>query len=88
MEDKEQLEQEEDSLMSVDHRNWLMQPMTKLFVSNLHKHRESFIKQLSANAATIDELQIRCNAMGLKTIDAVISWTTNIEQFINQSKKQ
>jgi len=78
-----------ENVLSAQHGAWLTHPCTVQLIKNLHGHKDTFIKTLSAGAGNTSESEIsfRLYAYGIRTVDAVLAMVTSTTKFIEQSKK-
>jgi hypothetical protein len=78
-----------ETIAQEQHQAWLQHPTTQQMLSNLEKHKQSFIRALSAGAGNTSEPEIsfRLQAYGIRTVDGVITMINNTNKFIEQSTK-
>jgi hypothetical protein len=79
-----------ENVLSQQHLDWLHHPVTIQMFKNLDKHRNTFIKTLSAGAGNSSEPEnmFRVHSYGIRTMDAVISMLKDSNKFVEQSAKQ
>ena len=78
-----------ETIVHEQHQAWLAHPTTRQLLSNLEKHKQSFVKALSASAGNTSEPEIsfRLQAYGIRTIDGVITLISNTNKFVEQLNK-
>ena len=78
-----QKQQEQDSEISTLHGSWMRNPITEHAMIIIRNHKHSFIKSLSRDATNPDvtDEQIRMNAVGMKTCDAILILLENSTNF-------
>ena len=79
-----------ETIASQQHQDWLQHPTTRQLLSNLEKHKQSFVKALSAGSGNTAEPEIsfRLQAYGIRTVDGVVTMIKSTNKFIEQSTKQ
>jgi len=78
-----------ETIVQEQHKDWLAHPTTKQMIANLEKHKQSFVRALSAGAGNTAEPEIsfRLQAYGIRTIDGMIAMITNTNKFVETSNK-
>ena len=78
-----------DNVVEQQHKDWLEHPTTIQLLSNLEKHKQSFVRALSAGAGNTAEPEIsfRLQAYGIRTVDGVITLIKSTDKFIEQTTK-
>ena len=77
-----------EEILATDHIGWLQHPVTKQFFKNLDNHRALFIQGVSAASTAKDDIELRNNAYGLRTVDAVKVWAFDTIRFVEQASKK
>lgn len=77
-----------EEVLASDHQSWLSHPVTKQMLKNLDSHKALFVQGVSAASTVENDIALRNNAYGLRTIDAVKVWVTDSARFVEQAAKQ
>lgn len=78
-----------ETVAAQQHQDWLQHPTTKDMLKNLEKHKQSFVRALSAGAGNTAEPEIsfRLQAYGIRTVDGVITLIKSTDKFLEQTTK-
>lgn len=79
----------EIQMIKLRHQQWLSDPITQALLKGFKAHRETFIKFISDAAANrnVTSEEIRGMANAIKTMDNVITTTTNPDALIFKLSK-
>jgi hypothetical protein len=78
-----------ETVAQEQHKDWLQHPTTRQLLFNLEKHKQSFVRALSAGSGNTAEPEIsfRLQAYGIRTVDGIVVMITNTNKFLEQTNK-